>query len=71
LQGHRGAVWDASFSPNGDFVLTGSDDDTARFWISSVNGLFVESCPYILREFSELDAESYNLLGRENPCENH
>jgi WD40 repeat protein len=30
--GHEGTVWTASFSPDGERVLTASDDGTARIW---------------------------------------
>jgi WD40 repeat protein len=32
FSGHEGAVWTASFSPDGERVLTASDDGTARIW---------------------------------------
>lgn len=32
LKGHRGYVTGASFSPNGDRIVTSSDDETARLW---------------------------------------
>jgi WD40 repeat protein len=32
LFGHLGAIRSIAFDPDGDFLLTGSDDDTARVW---------------------------------------
>ena len=32
LEGHRGAVRNVAFSPDGKRVVTGSDDHTARVW---------------------------------------
>src|SRR5262249_27298732 len=32
LVGHRGAIHSTSFSPDGDWLATGSDDNTVRLW---------------------------------------
>ncbi len=32
FEGHTGPLVDVSFSPNGQFVVTGSADRTARIW---------------------------------------
>ena len=32
LRGHKGAVWSVSFSPDGNFLASGSDDETIRLW---------------------------------------
>lgn len=32
FRGHDGAIRDMAFSPNGKFLLTGSDDQTAKLW---------------------------------------
>ena len=32
LQGHRGLIWSLSFSSNGEHLVTGSEDHTARVW---------------------------------------
>ena len=35
LKAHRMAIWRIAFSPNGDFVLTCSEDKTAKIWRAS------------------------------------
>jgi WD40 repeat protein len=32
LRGHKAPVWDAQFSPDGEFLVTASADSTARIW---------------------------------------
>lgn len=32
LRGHRDVVWSAAYSPNGQYIVTASDDQTARLW---------------------------------------
>ena len=32
MKGHRRAIWSIDFSPNGCFLISGSDDRSARIW---------------------------------------
>ncbi len=32
LRGHRDVVWSAAYSPNGQYIVTASEDQTARLW---------------------------------------
>jgi WD40 repeat protein len=32
FKGHQNAVWSVSFSPDGKYIATGSEDTTARLW---------------------------------------
>ncbi len=34
LEGHQGRVWSAQFSPDGQFIVTSSQDKTAKLWTS-------------------------------------
>ncbi len=35
---HKAAVWSLAFSPDGKYLITGSDDGTTRVWDTSSNG---------------------------------
>ncbi|KYG19897.1 hypothetical protein SE92_06140 [Bradyrhizobium sp. AT1] len=37
LRSHTGGITDVSFSPEGDYVLSASDDGTARVWLAQPN----------------------------------
>lgn len=41
LQGHAGPVYAANFSPEGDFILSASEDCTVRLWSSKMNANLV------------------------------
>ncbi|KAH9289526.1 hypothetical protein KI387_033643, partial [Taxus chinensis] len=41
LQGHAGPVYAANFSPEGDYILSASADNTVRLWSSKLNANLV------------------------------
>jgi len=40
LKGHQDAIWSGRFSPDGQHILTGSNDGTARLW--TINGELIK-----------------------------
>ena len=48
LEGHQASVLNASFSPDGQRIVTASDDNTARVWpVESLDALLVRACNYM------------------------
>ncbi|WP_143288134.1 WD40 repeat domain-containing protein, partial [Calothrix rhizosoleniae] len=48
LQGHQGRVYYASFSPDGQRIVTASSDKTARVWrVESLDKLLARGCDWL------------------------
>jgi WD40 repeat protein len=48
FKGHQGSVWNASFSPDEQLLVTASDDKTARLWrFESLDQLLVRGCNWL------------------------
>jgi WD40 repeat protein len=48
FEGHQGGVNSVSFSPNGEYIVTGSDDRTARLWrVRGLDELLAQGCDWL------------------------
>ena len=48
FKGHQNAVSSVSFSPDGKYIVTASDDYTARLWpIRSLDEMLVQGCDWL------------------------
>jgi WD40 repeat protein len=52
LRGHEGPVYRVAVSPDKRWVVTGSEDHTARLWLFQVNDLFNLTRNTVGRNFS-------------------
>ncbi len=60
--GHYAAINDACFSPDGKYVLTASDDSTAKLWSAQTGMLLIEYKPHIGSLISATFAKDGNKM---------
>jgi WD40 repeat protein len=53
LEGHRGRVHAVAWSPDGQWVITGSDDSTARIWLVNTRLIIAELTRRVCRLFTD------------------
>ncbi|MBA3533453.1 MAG: hypothetical protein H0T73_16165 [Ardenticatenales bacterium] len=59
LQGHTDFIRTLAFSPDGQWLATGSDDRTARLWTLPIERLIEKTCAVAGRNFSKAEWEEY------------
>ncbi len=50
--GHGGWVRNVTFSPDGKYILTASDDNTARLWLVDLNDTIRDVCALLTRDLT-------------------
>ena len=65
LPGHDGGVWSVTFSPDGKNLITTSDDQTGRIWVTAIDDLLAEAQHLIKRDPPEYSADERQLYGLE------
>ncbi len=56
---HDGNVKSVAFSPDGKYVVSGSDDNTARVWIYRPEDLIAEACSHVTRNLTRAEWKQY------------
>jgi WD40 repeat protein len=56
------------FSPDGKFILTSSDDGTARLWDLDYHTTMQYLCSRLLRDFSDAERAQYNIKDTTPTC---
>jgi WD40 repeat protein len=66
--GHTAGVEDAVFSPDGKYILTGSDDKTARLWDVDYHTTLQYLCSRLLRNFTPDERAQYGITDTTPTC---
>ncbi|MDY6896542.1 MAG: AAA-like domain-containing protein, partial [Cyanobacteriota bacterium] len=68
LQGHKGAVWDVEFTPDGEKLISGSEDNTLMLWnlekVIDSDKVIDYACDLVrdyLKNSAEVDSQDRNL----------
>ncbi len=64
---HKGWVWDASFHPNGKYIVTASEDGLIRKFPIKPDQMVADLCVYITRNMSEVEWRQYVSDPKEIP----
>jgi hypothetical protein len=56
---HEGGVWAVAFSPDGQWLATGSADNMARVWLVWPEDLIAEACARLTRTLTPDEWERY------------
>jgi hypothetical protein len=59
LAGHRAGVISVAFSADGRWLVSGSDDDTMRLWIVSLEDLAEIGCRQVRRNLTRTEWAKY------------
>lgn len=62
--GHTAEVRDVAFSPDGKYILTASNDGTARLWLTDIQDTINAICALLTRD---LTAEERTQFGISDP----
>jgi WD40 repeat protein len=59
LRGHEGVVVSAAFSPDGRYIVTTSDDGTARIYLAHIEDLMELARSRVTRELTPEERKRY------------
>jgi WD40 repeat protein len=68
FSGHTAAVENVAFSPDGKYILTGSDDGTAMLWDVDYRTTINYLCSVLLRDFTDDERAQYDIKDNSPTC---
>ena len=69
LAGHTSWVGSAAYSPDGQFIVTASDDGTARIWDADYRDFITYACTRVSRDLTENEKDEYGIVDDTPTCE--
>jgi WD40 repeat protein len=66
--GHSNQVCDVAFSPDGKFILTASNDLTARLWLTDLDEAIQAVCALLTRDLTSEERIQFGISDQEPTC---
>jgi WD40 repeat protein len=66
--GHTAEVRDVAFSPDGKFILTASNDNTARLWLTDIKDTINEICALLTRDLTPEERVQFGISDQGPTC---
>jgi WD40 repeat protein len=66
--GHSNQVRDVSFSPDGQYILTASNDNTARLWLTDLNDTIRAVCALLTRDLTPTERTQFGISDQGPTC---
>jgi len=68
FRGHAGEVRDVVFSPDGKYILTASNDGTARLWLTDYHDAIRAVCAVLTRDLTPDERVQFDISEQEPTC---
>jgi|SRR5215213_4793926 len=66
--GDRKLIFDTTFSPDGKYILTASEDNTARLWQIDLDATLREVCALLTRDLTSEERIQFNISNEGPTC---
>jgi WD40 repeat protein len=68
FSGHSNTVRDVVFSPDGQYILTASHDNTARLWHTDYHDTITSVCGLLSRDLTPDERAEYGIIDQQPTC---